>query len=163
MSNRVFQPKVAAVLALVCASCGTGEGLYPVHGKVTYKGEPAAGAYVVLVKDRPRDAGEDLHPAATVEEDGSFTLNCGDRGNGAPPGTYKVMITWMTGLASDAAKAKRDAVLKKNPKARGFKPDQHAMLAPDRLLGRYANPAKPMLTAEVKPETNNLPTFDLTD
>src|SRR5262249_11544025 len=104
---------VIAMLALsaTLASCGPrgGPALYPVTGKVTYKGEPAAGAQVVLAPDGPpapgAPGGGGEPPSAIVEEDGRFTVSSGDRGDGAPPGKYKVLITWRTGLAADAAKA----------------------------------------------------------
>jgi hypothetical protein len=159
-----------AVFTLSVASCGgTGQGLYPVHGKVTYKGEPAAGAYVVLARDgspapgQPSAGGEEP-PSATVEEDGRFTVSCGDRGYGAPPGKYKVLIMWPTGLGADEAKAREAAEKKKlGQRARISRADKHAMLAPDRLKGRYADPSKTPLTVDVKPETNNVPSIDLTD
>jgi hypothetical protein len=159
-----------AALLLALTSCGgTGQGLYPVYGKVTFKGEPAAGAYVVFLRDGPPAPGApgavgEEPPSATVEEDGSFTVSCGDRGNGAPPGEYKVIIDWRTGLAADAVKAQEEAEKKKmGRRARSYKHDKHSMLAPDRLKGRYANPEKPLLTVAIKPETNNLPPFELTD
>jgi hypothetical protein len=38
-----------------------------------------------------------------------------------------------------------------------------ASLPSDRLKGRYSNPDRPLLKAEVKPEVNTLPTFELAD
>ena len=161
---------VMLVSAAMLASCGRSDGppLYPVSGKVMYKGEPAAGAYVVLVRDAPAvpgaPAGAEEPPSATVEEDGRFTVSSGERGEGAPAGKYKVMITWRTGVGADAAKAQEESEKKKRgPKVRIARADKHAMLAPDRLKGRYSQPEKPLLTAEVKPGTNNLPPFELTD
>jgi hypothetical protein len=74
-----------------------------------------------------------------------------------------VLITWRTGEATDAAKAQIEAAKKKSRGGPAYKPDKHSLLAPDRLKGRYADLSKPLLTAEVKPETNNLPPFELTD
>jgi hypothetical protein len=164
------QASALALLAIAATSCGgTGAGLYPVHGTVTYKGEPAAGAYVVFLRDgapppaAPADA-KDEPPSGTVAEDGSFTLSCGERGYGAAPGKYKVIIDWRTGLPADAAAAQEEAEKKKMGRnARSYKRDKHSMLAPDRLKGRYANPANPLLSVEIKAETNRLPTFELTD
>ena len=160
---------VIAMLALsaTLASCGPGggPGLYPVTGKVTYKGEPAAGAQVVLAPDGPPAPGAPgggEPPSAIVEEDGRFTVSSGARGDGAPPGKYKVLITWRTGLAADAAKAD-EATAKKRRSRAVAKPDKHAMLAPDRLKGRYTDAGKSRLSVEVKAGTNNLDPFDLTD
>ena len=171
----MIRSRVAVLAMLVPAatlsSCGRSDGppLYPVSGKVMYKGEPAAGAYVVLVRDAPAvpgaPAGAEEPPSATVEEDGRFTVSSGERGGGAAAGKYKVMITWRTGVGADAAKAQDEAEKKKRGSraARVSSADKHAMLAPDRLKGRYSQPEKPLLTAEVKPETNHLPPFELTD
>jgi hypothetical protein len=91
-------------------------------------------------------------------------VSCGDRGYGALPGNYRVMIDWRSGLPADAA-AQQEAAEKKKMgrRARSYKQDKHSMLAPDRLKGRYANPANPLLKVEIKAETNTLPTFELTD
>jgi hypothetical protein len=67
-------------------------------------------------------------------------------------------------VGADEAKAREAAEQKKlGQRARISRADKHAMLAPDRLKGRYADPSKPKLTVEVKPESNNVPPFDLTD
>jgi hypothetical protein len=159
---------VPMAIAVTLASCSRGDGpaLYPVYGKVTYQGEPAAGAFLTLVPDGPAAPGSpsvtlDAPPCATVQEDGGFSISCGVSGYGALPGRYKVLITWRTGLATDAAKVQAEATKKKRGRSPNFKPDKHEMLAPDRLGGRYADPAKSPLTALVKPETNNLPPFEL--
>jgi hypothetical protein len=168
--RQALMASAIAVLLLALTSCGgTGRGLYPVYGKATYKGEPAAGAYLVLIRDGPAppgapDIARQEPPSATVEEDGSFTVSCGELGYGAPPGKYKVLFDWRTGLAADAVKAQEAAEKEKmGRRARSYKADKHSMLAPDRLKGRYANPANPLLTVEIKPQTNNLPPFELTD
>ena len=71
-----------AVVALTCTSCGN--GLYPVSGKVTYKGESADGATVFL-QHRGGDPMNEPMIMGIVQEDGSFTLVCGSLGKGAPP------------------------------------------------------------------------------
>ena len=116
-----------AVLLLALTSCnGSGDALYPVQGKATYKGQPAAGAYIVLVRDGPatpgaKPAAVESPPAATVEQDGRFTLMCRRSGLRRPPGKYKVMIDWRTGLGTDAFKAEVEAEKKKNGRlAPGF-------------------------------------------
>ena len=73
----------ASALALVGAGCGESNGRYPVYGKVLHKGEPAVGATVSFF---PKSAaGSDGQiPRAEVESDGSFRLDSGDLGPGAP-------------------------------------------------------------------------------
>jgi hypothetical protein len=155
-------------LALPLTSCGRVDGpaLYPVRGRVMCRGEPASGAQVVLIPEAPPAPGTPSTepPSATVAEDGSFDVATGDRGYGAVPGRYKVLITWRTGLATDAAK-EAEAAAKKTRRRAGpvTKPDKHSMLAPDRLKGRYADPSHSTLTAEVKAGKNDLAPFELTD
>jgi hypothetical protein len=128
-----------AALALACTSCGN--GLYPVSGKATYKGEPAAGATVFLQRQGADPRNEPMI-MGIVQENGSFTLVCGSLGEGAPPGEYAVLIEWK----------------RSSNHAKGL-----AQKVPDRLKGRYADPKHPRLHAVVKAETNNLPPFELTD
>jgi hypothetical protein len=128
----------AAVLA--CAGCG-GNGLYPVSGKVTYQGEPAAGA-VVHFRRAGADPVNEHAVMGIVQPDGSFALVCGHLGSGAPPGEYDVLIEW------------------KRVTGQGKGGPQHG---PDRLKGRYADPRRPMLQAVVRAERNVLPQFELTD
>lgn len=132
---------LAAVLALASASCGNKNNIYPVLGKVTYKGSPASGATVFFHR-RGGDSVNDHMIMGIVQEDGSFELVCGDLGKGAPPGEYDVAIQW------------------KQVSGQSKGGPQHG---PDRLKGRYADPKRPRLHAMVKAERNELAAFDLTD
>jgi hypothetical protein len=131
---------VTAALVLACASCNT-NNIYPVTGKVTYKGSPASGAVVFFLR-HGGDSSNDPVIMSVVQEDGSFQLACGSLGKGAPPGAYDVVIEWKQ--ASQGSKGR--------PKH-----------GPDKLKGRYADPKHPLLHATVEARTNELPTFDLTD
>jgi hypothetical protein len=125
-------------LALVCTSCS--KGIYPVSGRVSYNGAPAAGATVFLQR-QGGDALNEQMIMGIVQDDGSFTLVCGHLGQGAPPGNYDVLIEW-----------KRSA-----NQAKGL-----VKKLPDRLKGRYADPRHPLLHVVIKAETNALPPFELT-
>jgi hypothetical protein len=129
-----------AALALACASCSNRNNLYPVSGKVTYKGSPASGATVFFFHRQGGDSMNDHMIMGIVQEDGSFELVCGSLGKGAPPGEYDVLIEWkrVTGQS------------KGRP--------QHG---PDKLKGRYADPKRPRFHAVIKAERNELAPFDL--
>jgi hypothetical protein len=129
-----------AVVVLVCASCG-GNGLYPVSGKVTYKGEPAEGA-VVFLQRKGTDPQNEHSVMGIVQNDGSFTLVCGHQGTGVPPGEYAVLIEW---------------------RQKSNQPKGLAQKGADRFKGRYADPKRPAWFVEVKAETNRLPPFELAD
>lgn len=171
MKTRTQWSGAPVLLSIFAISCGGAEGLNAVHGKVTFNGEPAAGALVTFQSEGPPPTGPGgpLVPSALVGSDGTFTLSCGDGAPGAPPGRYKVLILWRQGLAADSLRAQA-APPKGKGKSRGRVPaqpppraDKHDLSPPDRLGGRYSSPDKTPLTAEVKPGPNNLPPFDLTD
>jgi len=126
-------------LVLACASCGNQNNIYPVSGKVTYKGSPASGA-TVFFNRRGGDSMNEPMIMGIVQEDGSFELVCGSLGKGAPPGNYDVVIEW------------------KQVSGQSMGRPQHG---PDKLKGRYADPKHPLLHATVEAKTNDLPTFDL--
>jgi hypothetical protein len=134
---------VPCVLALVlaCVSCSIKDNIYPVTGKVTYKGSPARGA-VVLFTHQDGDSAEKPTIMGVVREDGSFELVCGSLGKGAPRGDYDVLIEWKRVSGPG----------KRRPQT-----------GPDKLKGRYADPKHPLLHAIIKAEANHLPPFELTD
>jgi hypothetical protein len=136
MTKRLF---CSAALALVCISCSN--GLSPVSGKVVYQGQPAAGA-AVFFKRQGGDPMNEHMIMGLVQEDGSFTLVCGAQGTGALPGDYDVLIEWKQGPNRGKGRTRT---------------------LPDKLKGRYADPNRPRFHATIKPGTNMLPPFELTD
>lgn len=134
---------LAAAAALACLGCGKGNGIYPVSGTVIYKGAPAAGAYVKFFREGADPAREQTI-MGVVQADGSFSLDCGSLGKGAPSGDYTVVIEW-----------KYDPSL---PPARS---PTEAGARPDRLKGRYADARRPLLHAVVRAGANVLPPFEL--
>jgi hypothetical protein len=133
----------AAAVALACSACSPSNGLYPVAGKVLYNGVPARGATVLLQRRGANPAREQTMMGIT-EEDGSFTIDCGALGKGAPAGEYAVLIKWKYDPAMPVARSPTEAAGR-----------------PDRLGGRYADPERPLLHAVVRPERNVIPTFEL--
>jgi len=130
-----------AALALACASCGNKNNIYPVSGKVTYKGSPASGATVFFHR-QGGDAMNDHLIMGIVQEDGSFELVCGSLGKGAPPGEYDVLIEWKRVSGQSKGRPQRGA---------------------DKLTGRYADPKHPRFHAVVNAERNDLGSFELTE
>jgi hypothetical protein len=136
---------VTLLAALASTGCGNNHGLYPVSGKVMYKGEPAIGAYVLF--QRPGiDPAKNQSIMGVVQHDGSFTVDYGAQGKGAPPGEYLILVRW-----------KHDPTL---PPARSPK---ESASRPDRLKGRYDDPKHPLLRTVVRAESNVVPTIQLQD
>jgi hypothetical protein len=128
-------------LALVCAACGSKNNRYPVSGKVTYQGAPAAGA-AVFFHHRGGDSMNEHMIMGLVQADGSFELVCGPLGKGAPPGEYDVTIAWKKVSSQSKGGPQRQA---------------------DKLNGRYADPKEPRFHVSVKAERNDLAPFELAD
>jgi hypothetical protein len=133
--------------------CGNPAGLYSVSGKVLHHGEPAAGAVVYFHQDGPSASALQTIPFGIVEDDGSFYLTCDNVGNGCPPGKYAVLVEWRDqGDGFSTAKTKGKTNLVKRSRVRS---------GPDRLKGRYFDVSKPLLHAEVLPQSNTLPAFEV--
>jgi hypothetical protein len=162
MRSRVAVVVVPA-LALVLPSCGgTAEGLAPVTGKVVCDGQPAAGAILFFHRQTgepaPPPSAAGVIPSATVRDDGSFTVESAALGRGAAPGKYDVLIQWpderQVGETNVGGKTKTARVGGKNVVV--AKRDKLGAVASDRLKGRYSDPSKPQLKAEIKPGPNQL-------
>jgi hypothetical protein len=148
---------VAYALAAALAGCGESNGLFPVYGKVNYKGEPAAGATVYFHRTGPGAPGGEV-ASGEVQSDGSFSLATGDLGRGAAPGRYAVLVEWRQGPPrthrADTVRTVGKAA------AREGKP---LLISDDRLKGRYLDIAHPRVVADVKAARNDLPPIELTD
>jgi hypothetical protein len=164
MHIRLWTAINLAVLTTFVTGCGGTEGLYSVNGKVLYKGEPAAGATVYFHGKEGDVVAKGVVPNAIVGEDGTFRLVSNER-DGAPPGTYDVLIEWRDrSRATPEASASTSLVRQKKGGQRSTaKIRSSPSLPADRLRGRYSDISRPLLKAEIKPETNNLSPFELTD
>jgi len=119
---------------LLSGGCGKGrerQPVYPVRGQVFIQGQPAAEAFVVFHPVKD-DGAQALRPYGYVSADGSFTLTTYEQGDGAPSGEYGVAIVWPEGEEGH-----------------------------DRLNGRYMDPKKTKLRAEVKNGPTELAPFRL--
>ena len=83
------------MLAVVsgCSSEPPRVPVFPVTGKVTFKGKPADGAQVVLFPVNTENTAE-LAPSGKVGKDGTFSLTAYEPGDGAPEGDYVATISW---------------------------------------------------------------------
>ena len=137
---------LTSALVFGVVGCGGGEtGLkvtaFPVKGKVTFDGQPAAGAFVVFHPRTAAKPGEEvLKPRATVQPDGAFTLSTASDGDGAPAGEYDVTVQWT------------------KPVKQG--PDLVA--GPNVIPKAYAEPATTPLHVTVRDSDNALEPFAIT-
>src|SRR5262245_5431044 len=75
---------------LLGISCSKSTTLYPVTGKVLYKGQPLSGAVVAFHLEGQKDLKTDPS-IGNSSSDGTFSLKTGDAA-GAPAGKYAVTI-----------------------------------------------------------------------
>lgn len=113
--------------------------VFPVTGQIHVDGRPADDALVVF---HPTSSSppSPYRPAGRTGADGRFTLSTYESGDGAPVGEYQVTIVWPSRPAG---------------------PNPDVDLAPDRLRGRYAIPARSQLRVRCEEKENVLPAFDL--
>lgn len=139
----------AAVLAAMvlgstgCSDDATGLKVpaFPVKGKVTFDGQPAAGAFVVFHPKTSAKPGEEvLKPRATVKPDGEFTLSTASDGDGAPAGEYDVTVQWTKPVKQGA----------------------DLVAGPNVIPRAYAEPATTPLHATVRDSDNALEPFAIT-
>ena len=136
-----------ACVILICVGCAKEEHsdrvtVYPVSGKVLVAGKPAAGAEVILYGATPELLGPgSVSPSGTVDESGNFELGSYGPNDGAPSGTFNVVVVWHEPLPEGVSRERY------SPK--------------DRLRGRYSDPQKSSLVAEVPQGGGELPPFEL--
>jgi hypothetical protein len=124
---------------LVCLTgCGGGgPKTVPVRGTVTYKGKPVPNGTVLFVPV----AGP--HATGEIGPDGSYVLTTVRPGDGAVPGTYKVVIVALQDMT-------------------GRLPEERTPLPPPIVPNKYTSIATTDLTAEVKDQENTI-NFPLND
>lgn len=117
---------------LTAVGCGSdGSTTTPVKGRVMVDGRPAANAIVTL---HPADGQPTaMKPVGVVGPDGGFDLTTGITGDGAPPGEYRVTVSWLRPVVN-------------------LRPGSDGDDAPPRSLlsAAYANPATTPLRATVR-------------
>jgi hypothetical protein len=86
-----------SLVALLAVGCGDESGIdeiYPVHGKISFDGQPLVeeSTTVLFQPDTARGNEGSLVAVGTVDGDGNYTVSTKGR-NGACPGWYKVVVT----------------------------------------------------------------------
>ncbi len=119
---------------------------YPVTGTVTYNGQPVSDAMVTFI-------GGERGAIGRTNESGQIQMTTFDAGDGALPGTYKVMIskTVLEGVPAEMGE--------------GTSPDEEPAMGEqkDLLPPKYKDPNESGLTAEVGEGSKNEFHFELTD
>jgi hypothetical protein len=136
---------VVLAIAIIASGCAGASGpakkvCYPVKGQLLVQGKPAEGALVILhPKDDPKSAEWSAgFPHGTTAADGKFELATYADNDGAPAGDYVVLVSWTTP-----------------------NPQNEEATGPDKLGGRYADPATSKLTAKVEPRPTELPPINV--
>ena len=109
---------------------------YPARGTITINGAPPAGAVVELHSTGEQPDVRNSRPWAVVQEDGSYSLSTYEKEDGAPVGTYKVVVRWP--------------------------PDVTQPSLADRLSGAYSTGARSKWTVTVSEGENDLPPVEIT-
>lgn len=126
----------AACLMMIAVGCRS-QGTSPVEGTVLLDGKPLAGATVQLV---PQSGGRDA--TGQTDAQGHFRISTFKPGDGAVPGTYKVVISPPIGTPDPAqyASAEEAMAAAARPAARPAGPG---------FPEKYARPDLTPLTVEV--------------
>jgi hypothetical protein len=121
---------LVASAALAAAGCGTGRS--PVHGRVTYDdGAPVPAGTVI---GEATVGGKAVSVQGTIGPDGRFSWGADRPGDGALPGTYRVVVMPVPPGDAERAAGKRPAV-----------------------DGKYTRFETSGITFEVKPGSNDFP------
>lgn len=108
------------------------EKVVPVSGTLTYQGKPLENFQVTLVPSDGRRAAVGI-----TDKNGKFTMGTNETGDGAPPGTHKVAVSWAGPPAETGATEQIVDEPEKLPKADVSLP------------ATFANPETSGLTQEV--------------
>ncbi len=139
----VFRVAVFITAMVACAGCGPDlPETASVSGRITYQGKPVGEGVIVFHPEKGRAA------TAVIAEDGSYSLTCFNREDGALLGRHRVTIE---------SRRITDPVTSPN-----FNPNTMSgeLIVEWLVPERYSRPKTTPLTAEVKPGRNTID-FDL--
>ena len=88
---------LASLLPLGCGPKGDRVPLFPASGQVLVGDQPASGAEIRFIDVRNPSDFDAPRPFATADAEGKFQLGTYDPGDGAPAGSYNVMLIWPEG------------------------------------------------------------------
>ncbi len=152
MNLRISRPHCAAafaaMLAVALPSCGGPSGevtVYPVKGRVVYKGKPLSEALVVLHPVEPIKENAPPLPSGRTDEQGNFQLRTYFGTDGAPAGSYRVAISMAKPFQENTTLS-----------TKYVKPAEQV-----KLDTRYNDPAGSGLKVEIKPGENQIPALEL--
>jgi hypothetical protein len=163
MNRRSQVASVLLVTMLSVAGCSNRPAGYSrAYGKLLYKGEAAAGAFLMFHLDPKPQSGDVVASSTTVEEDGSFEV-VSPTGNGASPGKYKVLVAWRADEPIDEAATGTEGKSKIKKGGSVRRKNKVDAMAKDRFKGRCANDDRPLTTVEVKAQTTDLSSLEIED
>lgn len=136
--------KKLVALALICFTAGCGNEMlpdqrvvFPAGGSILFRGKPIPDATVCLHPvTTPADGKPVYVSRGTVNEDGFFSVSTYARGDGAPPGEYRVSVSWQGPL-------------------KGLSEDEQDRLK-ERLPRKYTSPESSGITVVIAEDTNLL-------
>lgn len=135
--GKMLQLVLLGVL-LVPMGCQQTETIVPVSGQILVDGQPAAGALVVF---HAEDDKQKARPSGHTDDQGRFQLTTRNRGDGAPPGDYRVTVLWYLVPLTDGS--------------------VDETVAQNQLPASYASPQNSGLKVTIRPGSNQLEAFNL--
>jgi hypothetical protein len=139
LANIALAVALAVAMTVGCSEAKPQRvAVHPASGTLTFKGQPAPGAFVTLHPRTP--VGEDVPaPRANVEKDGTFKLTTFVGNDGAPEGEYTVTVRWykLIQKGSDVSQG------------------------PDVIPAKYTRPESSNLTVRIAAGQNSLPPIKL--
>jgi hypothetical protein len=139
--------RVCGLGLLLVAGCTETSALVQVSGKVLVDGKPAEGASVLFFPQptgSTNGAAGDVAAGAT-DASGQYSL-LSNMERGIAPGSYKITVSWPEPPKKDSKLSVMGDI--KDP--------------PDLLRGRYSDPNRSKLTADITEATVELPPLELT-
>lgn len=157
---------VVLLIAIVLSSsegCG-GRGnervdVYPVSGTVMFERVPAAGVVLQLIPEHGSIAAkENLKPGGVTDERGHYDVMTYATGDGAPAGSYKLILFWPPEMDADPMAELTNNTGRGKAKTPPMIPDG----PPDRFAGKYFDAKKTEWSVNVaEQEVNEIPTIQL--
>jgi hypothetical protein len=100
-------------------------------------------------------------PFGIVEKDGSFYLSSDGEGDGCLPGKSAVLVEWN---GNGETQVEHPTTVRANDESKVVQVNRRSTRnGVDRLKGRYLDISKPLIHADVSPQSNPLKPFELVD